>query len=228
MKDKINFKLFKPFGSTLAKAELPLEIVKDFKQDLKNIRSDEKKKKEHQWGDKLVGHVHEEYLISPEVMLKWKRAFFDPIIASYTNAHYKTEKVQKILINSAWFVVSKPGDFNPCHRHTEYVRGNYHLSAAGWLQIPSSINPTKNAKPFNDFSGETEFIEGSEGMFTDTNYRVSPKDMERTFVLFPNNLTHTVYPFDSPNKDDERISFSFNATIMFDLGSKQEKPTQEQ
>ena len=71
MKDKINFKLFKPFGSTLAKAELPLELVKDFKQDLKNIRSDEKKKKEHQWGDKLVGHVHEEYLISPEVMLKW-------------------------------------------------------------------------------------------------------------------------------------------------------------
>ena len=43
MKDKINFKLFKPFGSTLAKATLPLELMKDFKEDLQQIRKDEKK-----------------------------------------------------------------------------------------------------------------------------------------------------------------------------------------
>jgi hypothetical protein len=30
MKDKINFKLFKPFGSTIAKAELPIELFKGF------------------------------------------------------------------------------------------------------------------------------------------------------------------------------------------------------
>jgi hypothetical protein len=29
MNDKINFKLFKPFGSTIAKAELPIELLKD-------------------------------------------------------------------------------------------------------------------------------------------------------------------------------------------------------
>jgi hypothetical protein len=34
MTDKINYKLFKPFGSTLAKATLPLELMKDFKEDL--------------------------------------------------------------------------------------------------------------------------------------------------------------------------------------------------
>ena len=40
MTDKINFKIFKPFGSTLAKATLPLELIKDFKEDLKKIRQD--------------------------------------------------------------------------------------------------------------------------------------------------------------------------------------------
>ena len=104
MSDKINFKLFKPFGSTIAKAELPLELIKDFKNDLKKIRESEDKKKQHNWGKRLVGAIKEEYLISPEIMLKWKRAFFDPIIASYFNTHFKNEKVKSILINSAWYV----------------------------------------------------------------------------------------------------------------------------
>ena len=217
MTDKINFKIFKPFGSTLAKATLPLELIKDFKQDLKKIREDKQKQKDHDWSKRLVGHVAEEYLISPEIMLKWKRKFFDPIMVSYTNAHFREETVKSILINSAWYVISKPNDYNPIHRHTEYTKNkNYHLSSVGYLQIPQSMIPTDNAKEHNDFSGNTEFVEGSEGMFTDSNYRVMPKDMERTWILFPNNLSHQVYPFNSSNKNEERISFSFNATINFE------------
>ena len=45
MTDKINFKLLKPFGSTLAKAELPLQLVSDFLKDLKvQIRTQRPKK----------------------------------------------------------------------------------------------------------------------------------------------------------------------------------------
>ena len=98
MTDKINFKIFKPFGSTLAKATLPLELIKDFKEDLKKIRQDKQKRKDHDWSKRLVGHVAEEYLISPEIMLKWKRKFFDPIMVSYTNAHFREETVKSILI----------------------------------------------------------------------------------------------------------------------------------
>ncbi len=45
MSDKINFKLFKPFGSTVAKAAMPLELIKDFSNDLKEIREDKEKQK---------------------------------------------------------------------------------------------------------------------------------------------------------------------------------------
>ncbi len=213
MSDKINFQLFKPFGSTLAKATLPLELLKDFKEDLKKIREDKQKQKDHDWSQRLVGAVKEEYLITPEVLLKWKRAFFDPIIASYTNAHFKSNKIQNILINSAWYVISQPGDYNPLNRHTEYVHPNYHLSCVGYLQIPNMIS-TKNAKEHNDFSGQTEFVEGSEGMFSDNSYRVMPE--VRDWILFPNSLSHVVYPYKTEDEDDERISFSFNATIIFD------------
>ena len=213
MKDKINFKLFKPFGSSMAKAELPLELIKDFKEDLKNIRADKTKQKQHDWGERLVGHVAEEYLISPEIMLKWKRAFFDPIMVSYTNAHIK-HKIKSILINSAWYVISKPGDFNPLHNHCEYIKGNYDLSCTGYLSLPESMTSTKNAKSHNDYSGEIQFVEGSENKFSDMQLRITPQ--VRDWYLFPNYLMHSVYAFDSKDPNAERISFSFNATINFD------------
>ena len=57
-------------------------------------------------------------------------------------------------------------------------------------------------------------IEGSENMFNNNSYRVMPE--VRDSILFPNSLSHVVYPFNTDDKDDERISFSFNATIIFD------------
>jgi len=70
MNDKINFKLFKPFGSTLAKSVLPLDLIKEFQEDLKQIREDKDKIITHDWGNQLIGQVHGEYLITPELMLK--------------------------------------------------------------------------------------------------------------------------------------------------------------
>lgn len=213
--DKINFKLFKPFGSTIAKSVLPLNLMKEFQEDLKQIREDKDKAKNHDWGNQLIGQVHGEYLITPEVMLKWKELFFDPIISGYTNGHYKDSKIESIKITSAWYVVQKPGDYNPCHTHVTYTNKEKgaDLSCVGYLTIPDAMKPNKNAKEHDDTSGNLEFLEGSENMFFDANYKVLPE--VRDWYLFPSNLRHTVYKFDSDNKDDERISFSFNAIIIF-------------
>ena len=81
------------------------------------------------------------------------------------------------------------------------------------------MKSTDNAKSFNDFSGQIEFSEGSENMFSDSRHRINPE--VRQWFLFPNYLMHSVYPFKS-DKDDERISFSFNATVVFD---NEYKPT---
>ena len=99
------------------------------------------------------------------------------------------------------------------HNHCEYLGKNYHLSCVGYLSLPESMKSTESAKKHNDFSGEIEFVEGSENMFTDCRYRIKPE--VRQWFLFPNSLNHIVYAFNS-NKDEERISFSFNATINFE------------
>ena len=62
-------------------------------------RQDKEKQKNHDWSKKLVGHVDSEYLISPEIMLKWKQKFFDPIINTYVKNHIE-HKIKSILINS--------------------------------------------------------------------------------------------------------------------------------
>ena len=100
------------------------------------------------------------------------------------------------------------------HNHSEYVKGNYTLSCVGYLELPESMKSTDNAKSFNDFSGQIEFSEGSENMFNNNSYRVMPE--VRDWILFPNSLSHVVYPFNTDDKDNERISFSFNSTIIFD------------
>jgi len=100
MTDKINFKLLKPFGSTLAKAELPLQLVSDFLKDLKEIREDKDKARTHDFGNNLVGAVQEEYLITPELMLKWKQKFFNPLFSNTVCiiTHIKKLKILKYYL----------------------------------------------------------------------------------------------------------------------------------
>jgi len=225
MTDKINFKLFKPFGSTMAKAELPNELVKDFLKDLNDIRQDPKKIETHAFGHKLAGQIYKEFLITPEVLMKWKKNFFDPIIKGYVQTHYREMPIERILIHSGWYVVQKPGDYNCCHTHTT-PNNNPDLSCVGYLKFPKAMKDYKHSKEHHNTTGYIEFLEGSESIFNNANYLIQP--LEKQYFLFPSNLRHTVYPFFSDNELDERISFSFNASVMFDSNNKQEKPTQEQ
>ncbi len=46
MKDKIECKLLKPFGSTIAKPTMPKELIDDFLKDLYDIRQNPEKAKQ--------------------------------------------------------------------------------------------------------------------------------------------------------------------------------------
>ena len=81
--NEIECKLLKPFGSTIAKSTLPKKLMEDFLTDLTKIRTDPNLKKNHAFGHRLAGQIQAEYLISPEIMLKWKQNYFDHIIKHY-------------------------------------------------------------------------------------------------------------------------------------------------
>ena len=81
MKDKINIKMFKPFGSTISEQTLPDNLVKDFLADLKMIRGlSPEERQRYSFAHKLVGSVDSEYMVTPEVLLKYKHSFFDVCI----------------------------------------------------------------------------------------------------------------------------------------------------
>ena len=220
MKDKINIKMFKPFGSTISEQNLPDNLVKDFLADLKMIRGlSPEERKRYSFAHKLVGSVDSEYMVTPEVLLKYKHSFFDVCITEYCQTLYPDFKVKRIVINSCWYVVQKINQFNSIHQHTNHTafeQKHPQISCVGYLQIPKMV-PLECAKPHHDVSGSIEFFEGSENYFSFSSWRRDPT--EKTYLIFPSHLAHFVAPMNSPDPDAERISFSFNACVEFTIAN---------
>ena len=212
----IKCNLLKPFGSTILKSELPDDLVKDFYNDLTKIRQDPQLVNQHKFGHKLAGNLYKELLISHDTMLKWKQKYFDPLIVNYAISHYKHKKVKQIIVTASWHNIQKSGDFNPCHTHTHFEDKfvSPDISTVGYLKLPKSMKDYKHSKQHHNVGGMIEFTEGTEDMFTNSNYLVEP--ITKDFYIFPSSLRHAVYPFYSDSETDERISFSFNAKIVFD------------
>ena len=192
---KINVKIFKPFGSSISLQDLPFELVKDFKEDLEKIRNlPEEEKQNYGFGFKLAGGLGNdgEFLITPEVMLKWKRNYFDEVIKSYAESHYHNREIERITINSAWYNYQLKNQWNPLHTHSNFagIQENPSISTVGYLSIPSDMTPIEGEKEHNKFSGCVEGREGSEGMFQFDTYKREPK--ERNFYIFQGNLEHQV------------------------------------
>ena len=216
MKDEIKIKMVKPFGSTISEQTLPDNLVKDFLDDLKTIRAlPPEERQRYSFAHKLVGSVDSEYMVTPEVLLKYKHSFFDVCIAKYCETLYPDFKVKRIVINSCWYVVQKINQFNSIHQHTNHCaieQKHPQISCVGYLKIPDMI-PLECAKLHHDISGSIEFFEGSENYFSFSTLCIKPT--EKTYLVFPSHLTHFVSPFNSLNPDAERISFSFNAVVEF-------------
>ena len=173
----------------------------------------------YSFAHKLVGSVDSEYMVTPEVLLKYKHSFFDVCITEYCQTLYPDFKVKRIVINSCWYVVQKINQFNSIHQHTNHTafeQKHPQISCVGYLQIPKMI-PLECAKPHHDVSGSIEFFEGSENYFTFSSWRRDPT--EKTYLIFPSHLAHFVAPFNSPDPDAERISFSFNACVEFTIAN---------
>ena len=213
---KVNVQIYKPFGPSISKQDLPLDLMKDFKKDLDMIRNlPEEEQKPYRTGHSLAGGLGKEgeFLITPKVMLKWKANYFDAVIKEYSRIHRPNKEVDRIIINSAWHNYMLKNQWNPTHHHLEYFSSafeNPSVSVVGYLSIPKDMKPLEGAKSHNNFSGCIEWVEGREDLFQFGVYKLIPK--ERDFFVFPASLNHIVFPH---NSDEPRISFSFNAVIKF-------------
>ena len=111
---------------------------------------------------------------------------------------------KKLLINfrQAWIVRQFENEYNPLHFHT----GN--ISGVCYTMLPKDFGkPPQNKKGVNH-NGHIQLAHGA-NIFNCKALELIKPEVGK-FILFPNYMLHTVYPFYGPG---ERRSFSFNADI---------------
>mgnify|MGYP001194075125 FL=1 len=201
---KLEYKFIKHFGPSVFKVKIPENIVQDLNDYVDKIILDNKKQKELDYGNQLIGDVAQEFKLEKEIMEKSGWIDFLGQSASKWIELQTEKKITKFELIESWIVRQFKNEYNPVHWHSG------HLSGAGFLKIPSSFGNFLQKKDSMEYpGGALELIHGSKAFLSNAKYRITPKVGD--FYFFPNYLMHTVYPF--KDSDDERRSISFNAKI---------------
>jgi hypothetical protein len=101
----------------------------------------------------------------------------------------------------------KENEYNPIHIHTG--RSKIGLSSVMILKLPSSYGVEYSAENYPS-NGKLELVSNDAGQFSNTSYR--PELKEGDFFIFPYDVKHCVYPFNSTK--ETRVTLSANCDIL--------------
>ena len=199
---------FAPFGPTMGYFKMPDNLV--------NFLNKSMDKKLDDFSDHLVGKVTQELHFDKDIRKYTANNLLKFIIDyhQYTKNrnsmgkfNLDSSKKAHLDIVSAWFVRQFENEYNPMHIHN-----NCTLSCVGYLKLPDGIDEEweEDYKDHYPANGHINFIYGSDGPYTCSNFLVKPEVGD--FYIFPSYLFHGVYPFYTKG---ERRSFSMN--MIFDM-----------
>ena len=232
MEYKSTLKTYFPYGPAIGHAKLPDELVNDLNKDCDNIVKNKELSKTQDFSHALVGEVEQELLLSNDIVNKWG-SWFGLQVRAYVAAYFNQltipnqnifsvpmkEALQaannlQINVQSAWYIRSFAGDYNPIHTH-----GNCELTCVGFLKVPDISGEQKNEKARNN-NGVLEVLSstGYNDLTFFENDRIGFVPKVGNWYLFPASIRHGVYPFKA---DGERRSFSINmSTNLFKRASE--------
>tara|TARA_B110000008_G_C16783287_1_gene489596 strand:+ start:91 stop:738 length:648 start_codon:yes stop_codon:yes gene_type:complete len=208
MSEEVKYKIIKNFGPSVFKIQIPKSIVDKLNNYIDKTIQDEQKLKELDYGNNLVGHVTQEFLLERDIIegsgwLKFLSMSVHKWIELETG-----NKIKRFNLNSSWIIRQFQNEFNPIHWHTG------HISGAGFLKVPKSFGEHKQKLKHTKYTGgNLQLVHGSKMFLCDSTFSIKPEVGD--FYFFPNYLMHTVYPFS--DTDEERRSISFNANIDDDI-----------
>ena len=225
-------KTYFPYGPGIGHAKLPDELVNDLNKDCDDIVKNKELSKSRDWSRSLVGEVEQELLISKDVVNKWG-SWFGLQVRAYVAAYFKQLEIPEqnimnftnvdaqqaanhtsINVQSAWYIRSFAGDYNPVHTHTDCQ-----LTCVGYLKVPDLTK--ERTKSGSNLKEKNYTPGGNLEILSSLGTSVSPFENDRisfipkvgNWYLFPASIRHAVYPFKA---DGERRSFSINmSTNMF-------------
>ena len=200
-------------GQSILKYEVPLDIFQSINQ-LYETQHDQLPKANKQ----LVGKIIDErsMFFDGEDESKMKRHSFLPrnIIDWFLKVyhHYLTfNKIRgyELHLNSIWVNEMRSNEYNPVHIH----RGNLFtgLSSVMILKKPSTtgIEYSASETPQN---GQLQILGAANGQFAKIDYQ--PPMNLRDFYVFPYDMRHCVYPFNSTN--ESRRTLAANCDVLYD------------
>lgn len=202
-KNRNKIEIIKPFGPSIIKFQMPIELINEINLYIDNIILDNSKTEILDHSKSLAGQVTQELILELEFMKKIKWVEF---LAEAFTQWLKFEKPQKNLKNfniiRSWVVRQFKTEYNPVHWHAGQISG------VGYLKVPKDMSkPSKKSHLETD--GKLALIDGYKSLFSNGIFLIEPKVGD--FYMFPNHLMHTVYPFFGT--DEERRSISFNADL---------------
>ena len=131
----------RPFGPSIAKVQMPDELVKSLNKYVDDILADDEKSKKQDWGHKLAGHVKQEFVLENNFV---ESSGFMNFLAQAVGAWIKNaekKQITKFVINETWVVRQFKNDYNPIHWHSG------HVSGVGYLKVPKILGQeTKDRK----------------------------------------------------------------------------------
>ncbi len=195
--------IFRPFGPSIVKAKMPIEVMESLNKYIDTTIKDEEKSKELDYGHKLAGNVNQEFRISQEYA---KTSGWLNFLGNVAQGYVKEsigQKITKFNIIETWVVRQFSNEYNPTHWHSG------HLSGVGYLKVPSSYGETKQKNKTVNLNGNLQLIHGSQQFLSKSLWNIKPELGD--FYMFPNYLMHSVFPF--TGTDQERRSISFNAVV---------------
>jgi|TARA_R100000656_G_scaffold3371_3_gene5102 uncharacterized protein (TIGR02466 family) len=211
--EPFKFEGIRPFGPTIIKGKMPMDLIHLLDKKASQMLGNEQLSKEFNHAQNLAGNVKKEVRY-PQSWMSTKE--FKPVV------HYMGEMVKayisippasetispefvgKLLIESMWMVSQWAGDFNPFHIHEGQ------LSGVIYLRIPPGLKQEYSEEDHYPTVGDIVFFHGQAATFSGHKMQHTPKVGD--IFLFPNWLSHGVYPFRT--KGQERRSVSFNLQLV--------------
>ena len=202
-----------PLGQYVMHTQVPVEIFNNinsiYETKFKDLRPANKQ---------LVGKIKNEHSLyysgvnsdkqtSHNFLSQYVLDWFLSVYAEYLNI--KRIIPMEMKISSIWVNEMTDNEYNPVHIHQGSIFTG--LSSVMILKLPSHYGEEYSAgdQPCN---GKLQIIGNSNGQFASTDYQ--PELKIGDFYVFPYDMRHTVFPFNSTNQ--VRRTLAANCDIRYD------------
>ena len=213
------FEAIRPFGPTVIKGTVPMDLIHLLDKKATKMLGSEQLSKEFNHAPNLAGNVKKEVRFPSSWMstkeFKPMVEYIGEMVNAYISIPPANETISpafvgKLVIQSMWTVSQWAGDFNPFHIHEGQ------LSGVIYLRIPPGLEHEYKEEDHYPTVGDIVFFHGQAATFSGHKLQQTPKVGD--IFLFPNWLSHGVYPFRT--KRQERRSVSFNLELVKKPGNE--------